>query len=177
MSEFLEGSFIFRRYILGEVRLDTGVGYYYFYNSKHPLANKSGKVYVHRVVASEKIGRWLTTDEHVHHIDGNRKNNSPENITVLSASEHATLEQKERGNVSKIINCAICGNETKNEFCCSDKCRVIFVRKVENRPSLIQLKKDLKTTGYVGVGRKYGVTDNCIRKWLRSYGADPKEVR
>lgn len=43
-------------------------------------------------------------------------------------------------------------------------------RKVENRPSLEQLQNDVKELGYCGTGRKYGVTDNAIRKWIKSYG-------
>ena len=49
-----------------------------------------GKV-VHRRIAEEKIGRELKAGEHVHHIDGNHFNNTPENIAVLSASEHSKL--------------------------------------------------------------------------------------
>jgi hypothetical protein len=41
-------------------------------------------------------------------------------------------------------------------------------RKVE-RPSYEQLLKDLKDTNYCAVGRKYGVTDNAIRKWVKFY--------
>ena len=39
-----------------------------------------------------------------------------------------------------------------------------------NRPSLLQLKQDLKDLKYyVKVGEKYNVSDNCIRKWIRKY--------
>jgi hypothetical protein len=44
-------------------------------------------------------------------------------------------------------------------------------RKVE-RPSYEQLQTDLSATGYVAVGRKYGVSDNAVRKWLRWYERD-----
>jgi hypothetical protein len=35
------------------------------------------------------------------------------------------------------------------------------------RPSLEQLKKDIGNLGFVGTGKKYGVSDNAVRKWLR----------
>jgi hypothetical protein len=35
------------------------------------------------------------------------------------------------------------------------------------RPSHDQLKADLAHMSYVAVGRKYGVSDNAVRKWLR----------
>ena len=44
----------------------------------------------HRVVAEEILGRKLKPGETVHHMDGNKRNNRPENIRVFrSQSEHA----------------------------------------------------------------------------------------
>ncbi len=40
-------------------------------------------------------------------------------------------------------------------------------RKVETRPDLETLQKEIKELGYRGTGRKYGVSDNSIRKWVR----------
>ena len=37
------------------------------------------------------------------------------------------------------------------------------------RPSYAQLVQDLETMSYCAVGRKYGVSDNAIRKWLKWY--------
>jgi len=43
-------------------------------------------------------------------------------------------------------------------------------RKVANRPSLEQLEQDLKELKtYTAVGRKYKVSDNSIRKWIKGY--------
>lgn len=44
-----------------------------------------------RKVASKAIGRELTSDEHVHHIDGDPSNNSPDNLAVMNRSEHLRL--------------------------------------------------------------------------------------
>jgi|GEM_PF-4143211 len=41
-------------------------------------------------------------------------------------------------------------------------------RKVE-RPPLEILEKEVLENGYCATGRKYGVSDNCIRKWIKSY--------
>lgn len=45
--------------------------------------------------------------------------------------------------------------------------RALKNRKVKNRPSKDTLIKELKTSNYTAIGRKYGVSDNCIRKWLK----------
>lgn len=42
----------------------------------------------HRVVMAYELGRPLRPDEHVHHIDGNKLNNTPRNLRVYNASEH-----------------------------------------------------------------------------------------
>ena len=55
---------------------------------KHPLADVRGYAYEHRVVAEKKIGRALKPNEHVHHIDGDKTNNVPENLEVLLSVEH-----------------------------------------------------------------------------------------
>ena len=59
----------------------------------HPMANKAGVVLIHRVIMSRKLGRWLRRDEHVHHIDGNRRNNNPTNLLVVSRSEHTKIHR------------------------------------------------------------------------------------
>jgi integrase len=45
-------------------------------------------------------------------------------------------------------------------------------RKVE-RPSQEVLKFDVTLLGYIGTGKKYGVSDNAIRKWLKFYENNP----
>ncbi len=52
---------------------------------------------VHRKIAEEKIGRKLLPGEEVHHIDGNHFNNDPNNIIILSKSEHAKIHASWKG--------------------------------------------------------------------------------
>jgi hypothetical protein len=54
----------------------------------HPMADAQGYVFEHRLVAAEKLGRWLTDDEIVHHEDEDKLNNDPSNLIVMSQSEH-----------------------------------------------------------------------------------------
>jgi hypothetical protein len=54
-----------------------------------------GKV-VYRALAEMKIGRELTSDEDVHHIDGDHGNNAIENLAVVSKSEHMSIHAAEK---------------------------------------------------------------------------------
>lgn len=44
--------------------------------------------------------------------------------------------------------------------------------KVKNRPNCEQLQEEIKKYGYCGTGRKYGVSDNAIRKWEKKYNVE-----
>ena len=57
-----------------------------------------------------------------------------------------------------------------SNFC--EKCSQINQRKCE-RPSYYTLLKELEESNYSALGRKYGVSDKTIRKWLDSYKNQP----
>jgi hypothetical protein len=46
---------------------------------------------MHRVVAEQMLNRPLAKGEIVHHKDGDKWNNSPENLEIMSQSEHIKL--------------------------------------------------------------------------------------
>jgi hypothetical protein len=50
----------------------------------------------HRLIAERMIGRELRADEDVHHIDGNKQNNDPSNLQVLSHAEHSRVTNSQR---------------------------------------------------------------------------------
>ena len=62
--------------------------YVYIYAPEHPYAAQGGYVAYHRLVAEEKFGKLILPDEIVHHIDGNVKNNDPDNLLVVTKTEH-----------------------------------------------------------------------------------------
>lgn len=47
----------------------------------------------HRILMEEKLGRKLTPNEVVHHIDGNKTNNDIDNLAVMTRAEHAILHR------------------------------------------------------------------------------------
>lgn len=49
----------------------------------------------HRVIAEQLVGRPLTSKDVVHHKDGNKHNNAPKNLQVMSHSDHLKLHRAE----------------------------------------------------------------------------------
>ena len=62
----------------------------------HPFADKKGYVAEHRFQAEEALARFMWPWEIVHHINGDMADNRPENLAVLSHSEHTRLHWQER---------------------------------------------------------------------------------
>lgn len=63
--------------------------------------------YAHRLVMEILLGRPLRRDEHVHHLDGNKVNNRPSNLQLLSASAHNSQTNRRHPLVRF---CEWCGN-------------------------------------------------------------------
>lgn len=67
----------------------TKHGYKVVYFPESPMANSGGLVFEHRLVMSNHIGRPLTSDESVHHVNGDRRDNRIENLELWSKSQPA----------------------------------------------------------------------------------------
>lgn len=62
---------------------------------EHPLTNKRGYIYEHRLVAERAVGRYLKEIEVVHHVDGNKKNNLQSNLVICQDDNyHKFLHQR-----------------------------------------------------------------------------------
>ena len=75
-------------------KIDKYIGYARIYLPGHPEANTRGYVYEHRVIAEQSIGRRLEKNEVVHHINGIRHDNRPENLQVMDRIEHSKLRKE-----------------------------------------------------------------------------------
>ncbi len=84
----------------------SGNGYRLIYYPGHPGSTKFGYVYEHRLVMEKHLGRTLTNNEHIHHINGDKLDNRIENLVILTKKQHAaehnngfraaTMEQVDR---------------------------------------------------------------------------------
>lgn len=68
----------------------------------------------------------------------------------------------------KIGKCSYCVSECSYNKERCNKCYHIENRSVE-RPSYETLIEELAKFNYSALGRKYGVSDNSIRKWIKNY--------
>jgi hypothetical protein len=135
------------------------------------------------------------------HINGKRDDNRLKNLRIVCPNCAATLDTHcGRKGSSKALNeqdCARCGSKFwpryRGQRYCSRYCGIRWdrtgkklpgARKVE-RPGHEQLLREIEEHGYLGVGRRYGVSDNAVRKWIREYerekaiadGRDPEAVQ
>lgn len=67
----------------------SGGGYVIRYEPGNPNAGPNGYVYQHRHVMSEILGRQLRDGENVHHKNGDRADNRPENLELWVVAQPA----------------------------------------------------------------------------------------
>jgi hypothetical protein len=118
------------------------------------------------------------------HINGIPDDNRLANLRIVCPNCAATLDthcgRKNRADVTPRA-CLHCGaafipKYSSHRYCsqeCGSRSKGPRTPKPQARkvlrPSYDQLVTDLRWMSFVAVGRKYGVSDNAIRKWLRCY--------
>ena len=76
-------------------RILKQTGYIMLRMPDHPTADNQGYILEHRYVMEKKIGRLLDPREQVHHINGKKKDNRPDNLMLFSSvSSHKLYEYK-----------------------------------------------------------------------------------
>lgn len=98
------------------------------------------------------------------HINGIHDDCRFENLRILCPNCNAALPTH-CGKNAKRKNSHI---KTKEERFLNKKLQSINSR-VKERPAYEELQKDIVDLGYVATGKKYGVSDNSIRKWIKFY--------
>lgn len=116
------------------------------------------------------------------HVNGVWNDNRIENLRIVCPNCNATLDT----HCGRLLRkprerrpCELCGAEFEKRYAsqrfCSRRCGVrrrgFSARRVE-RPPYEQLMAEIEAMSYLAVGRRYGVSDNAIRKWVRAYEAE-----
>jgi hypothetical protein len=86
-------------------------GYIVLWMPQHHRADAKGYVKEHIIVAEQKIGRELRDNEVVHHINRNKKDNRPENLAVMTRSQHSKLHNPKG-------LCKVCGAPEQSHGLC-----------------------------------------------------------
>jgi hypothetical protein len=101
------------------------------------------------------------------HINGICDDNRIENLRIVCPNCNAGLDTFAGRNLKMKKNICKCGVKKNRKSQNCSKCNGEERRKVE-RPSIEQLKKEVEEFGYSATGRKYGVSDNAVRKWIKN---------
>jgi hypothetical protein len=115
------------------------------------------------------------------HVNGVNDDHRLENLRIVCPNCAATLDTHCGRNVHRLRACATCGAKFRptgsHQRHCSHRCgsRSTASRAAHEdsrlvvRPPYEQLMAEIAATSWLAVGRKYGVSDNAIRKWVRAY--------
>jgi len=118
----------------------------------------------------------------IDHINGINNDHRLENLRIVCRHCDSQLSTfcgkniKKRRRKKEQRYCKKCNGKitihSKTGFCksCFNKGRAKNrpdSRKVPNRPSPSEIEEMLKTMSWTAIGRKYGVSDNAIRKWMK----------
>jgi len=126
--------------------------------------------------ACGNLGEWQgkKLSLQLDHINGNSKDNRIDNLRFLCPNCHSQTSTFS-GKIHLKNKCKLCENKISNKntkYCMNCYVETIAPqigmkqRKVD-RPSKDVINQEVEKLGYRGTGRKYGVSDNTIRKWIK----------
>lgn len=159
-------------------KIDKTLGYVYFIDFDHPLSNKCGKVYHHRHILSIKIGKWVDKSYHVHHIDGNKANNDPSNLEMVSPSKHSRKHLKTGISARKVRCCLKCEKKfiSTTEYFCSLHCANLYKGKIVGNITKEELEVIVWQMPTTEIAKIYNCSDSAIGKLCKKLGI-PKPPR
>jgi len=100
--------------------------------------------------------------------------NADSNLLLLCPNCHWEHDDILSSKIRKLETTCKCGNVKYRyskicDLCERERRKKETPRKVINRPSKEELDVMASTMPMTSIGKKYGVSDNCIRKWIKSY--------
>ena len=167
-------------------------------HSTYPRARLKKRLYregikrpICEICSQGEIWRGKTMAMILDHINGVADDHRLENLRIVCPNCAATLDTHcGRKNRQRPVEraCRMCGEtffgrDSRQDFC-SQSCGgksigdqnrrdqwgkpKIAARRVE-RPPFEALVEEVRRNGWSATGRKYGVSDNAVRKWVRQY--------
>ncbi|KKN90816.1 hypothetical protein LCGC14_0223990 [marine sediment metagenome] len=92
-------------------------GYIQIRCTTHPRAHQSGYVFEHILVMEEHLGRYITLDEKIHHIDYDKSNNNIGNLALLeSRSAHNKIVKSLYNLIPKLLDKCLIYNKKDNKY-------------------------------------------------------------
>lgn len=90
---------------------------------KHLETSERRTLLYSKFLMSIKHGRWLYPDEEVDHIDGDKSNDTLENLEILTSEKHREKTNIENGHIKESAICPACKKEfikkrKSRRFCC-----------------------------------------------------------
>lgn len=129
--------------------------------------------------ASEWLGIKLPLE--LHHKDGNHFNNNLDNLEILCPNCHSIQTGNAGANAGRYVEnkpqpvkenklCIDCGKVISSKAIRCKSCAAVEQQKdISQRPTKEELKMLIRSMPFVQIGKKYGVSDNAIRKWCDFY--------
>ena len=133
-------------------------------NLKNRLYNEGLKERKCELCGQDEIWRDSKISLILDHINGVNDDHRIENLRIVCPNCNATLPTHCGKNRKKLSYCKCGEKKYKTSILCKS-CNDLMKRKKE-RPTLERLEIDIKQLGYLKTGKKYGVSDNTIRKWI-----------
>ncbi len=117
------------------------------------------------------------------HVNGCATDNRIENLRILCPNCAATLDTHCGRMLRRVRTERLCGGcgglfypDSERRIYCSRDCWAESLRgkprhgaRKTDRPTYADLLREIADNGYSALGRRYGVSDNAIRKWVRQY--------
>lgn len=121
-------------------------GYIFTRIPEHPRANNNGYVPEQVLIMEKHIGRFLESDEIVHHINGIKDDNRLENLQLIKANEHQSIHRSGKGK------------HKKPPFNKLSRKKINKILRLHN-----------EGLNYSQISRKLGISDYPVRKYIFLY--------